>query len=276
MFRKSRFCFTAAMLLIFTAAAGAQSIQSEQLERNVIEDRLRQYTGPNPARAVTMMKLFAEAGCSGERLQEQPVDHADAPNVVCRLPGNGNGVIIVGAHFDYVPAGDGVADNWSGSSLLPSLYQSLSGMPRRHTFIFIGFTGEEKGFFGSRSYVRHLSEDEAARVKAMINLDTLGLGPTEIWISDSDPGLVEKLATVAYELKLPLRGMNVDGIGDSDGRPFKDRDIPVITLHSVTAESLRILHTTEDNLGAIKLEDYYESYKLIAAYLAALDTALAR
>ncbi len=276
MFGKSRLCFTAAALLVFAAAANAQSNQHEQLERNLIEDRLRQYAGPNPARGITMVKLFAEAGCSGERLQEQPVDHADAPNVICRLPGNGNGVIIVGAHFDYVPAGEGVVDNWSGSSLLPSLYQSLSGMPRRHTFIFIGFTGEETGFFGSRSYVRHLSEDEAARIKAMINLDTLGLGPTEIWISDSDPGLVEKLANVAYELKLPLRGMNVDGIGDSDGRPFKDRGIPVITLHSVTADNLKILHTNEDNFGAIKLEDYYNSYKLIAAYLAALDTALAR
>jgi hypothetical protein len=276
MLGKSRLCFTAAMLLIFTASAWAQSDQPKELERNVIEDRLRQYAGLNPARAITMMKLFAEAGCSGERLEEQPVNKAEAPNVVCRLPGAGNGVIIVGAHFDRVPAGEGVADNWSGASLLPSLYQSLSSMPRRHTFVFISFTGEEMGFVGSNFYANQLTENEAARVKAMINLDTLGLGPTEIWVSDSDPGLVEKLTVVAAELKLPLRGMNVDGTGDSDGRPFKSRDIPVITLHSVTAGNLKILHSAEDNFASMKLDDYYDSYRLIAAYLAALDSALAK
>jgi len=190
------------------------------------------------------------------------------------LPGTGDNAIVVGAHFDHVRAGDGVVDNWSGASLLPSLYQSLSSTPRQHTFIFISFTDEEKGFVGSSFYAKQLSKEEAARIQGMIDVDTLGLGPTEIWVSNSDPGLVKMLEALASTIQLPVNGMNVDGIGDSDGRSFKRRKIPIITLHSVTAQNLRIIHTDQDNLAAMNLDDYYDSYKLIAAYLVMLDAEL--
>ena len=69
--------------------------------------------------------------------------------MICALPGTSDKVIIVGAHFDHVPKGDGVADHWSGASLLPSLYEAIKKEPRRHSYIFIGFTDEEKGEVGS-------------------------------------------------------------------------------------------------------------------------------
>jgi hypothetical protein len=68
--------------------------------------------------------------------------------------------------------------------------------------------------------------------------------------------------------------MNVDSFGNSDGQSFKARHIPIITLHSVTTETLKILHTKRDNLSVVKLDDYYDSYRLIAGYLAMLDSAL--
>ncbi len=234
---------------------------------------MRQFAGTDPVRAATIKKLFQEAGCVGDNLRELPVERAEAPNVVCALPGESDQMIIVGAHFDYIPAGNGVADNWSGASLLPSLYQSLSAERRRHTFIFIGFTDEEEGFIGSRAYAGRLTQDEVNRIQAMINLDTLGLGPPQVWVSDSDPELVKAITAVAVEMQLPVGGMNVDGFGDSDGRPFNDRNIPVLTLHSVTPENLNILHTDKDNLSAIKSKDYYDSYRLIVRYLATLDAA---
>jgi Zn-dependent M28 family amino/carboxypeptidase len=271
----SKICFSLALglLLAVAAAARAQSVRYVELPRDVIEERLRQYAGPDPARGANVKKLFREAGCSGEHLAEQPVARASAPNVLCILPGDSRQVILVGAHFDHAPEGEGVADNWSGASLLPSLYQSLNSAPRRHTFVFVSFTDEEKGFSGSRAYADRLTKDELAQVQAMINLDTLGLGPSKVWVSDSDPGLVQTITDLAARLKLPLGGMNVDGAGDSDGRSFKDRGIPIITLHSVTPETLNILHTGKDALPAIDLDAYYDSYKLITAYLATLDSA---
>lgn len=260
------------LLLILPAGAFPQSAGFKQLPQDVIENRLLQYRGSDSFRAATLKKLFQEAGCNGERLKEQEVPHAGSPNVVCTLPGKSNNVIIVGAHFDHISAGDGVVDNWSGASLLPSLFQSLSSTPRQHTYIFISFTEEEKGFVGSRFYADKLTKDEKARVRSMINLDTLGLGPTQIWVDNSDPNLVKELIGTASAMNLPVKGMNVDGIGNSDGDSFKRHSIPIITLHSVTTDTFDILHTDRDKPAAIKRDHYYDSYRLIAAYLATLDS----
>ncbi len=260
------------LLLAFAPIALAQSAQYTQLQRDVIESRLRQYADRNPAREAIIKRIFEEAGC-GEHLEEQPVPHTSAPNVICTLPGAGDGMILIGAHFDHVRSGDGIVDNWSGASLLPSLYQSLSSVPRQHTYVFISFTDEEKGFVGSDFYAKRLTGEEASRIQEMIDIDTLGLGPTEVWASNSDPRLVEELTNLASAMGLPAFIMNVEGIGDSDGRSFKRRRIPIITLHTVTKDTLRILHTSNDNLAAVKLDDYYDSYRLIAAYLVLLDSS---
>ena len=261
-----------ALLFLLPASAYAQSEDFVQLPKSVVEGRLLQYQGSDPFRAATLINLFQEAGCTGERLIKQKVPHASAPNVVCTLPGTSSAAIIVGAHFDHVSKGDGVVDNWSGASVLPSLFESLSTIPRHYTFIFVGFTDEEKGFVGSRYYADHLQEEEVARTRGMINLDTLGLGPTEIWVNDSNPNLVKKLISTAAAMKLPVSGMNVDGVGDSDGSSFKRRRIPIITLHSISDATLGILHSPKDTLAAINQDDYYDSYRLIAAYLAELDS----
>jgi putative aminopeptidase FrvX len=262
-------------LVFFAAAAAfAQSGQYIQLRQSVIEDRLRQFAAQNPERAATIKRLFEETGCRDEKLKEQSVEDSVAPNVICTLPGRSRSTIIVGAHFDHVPKGDGIVDNWSGAALLPSLYESLRSIPREHTYIFVSFTDEEKGFWGSSYYAEQLTEDEVGRIRGMINMDTLGLGPTKLWVRKSDPALVRQVAEVASEMKLPLAEMNVDDFGDSDGRPFRERKIPTITFHSVTLENLGILHSNKDNLEAVKLDDYYDSYKLIAACLAALDSEL--
>jgi putative aminopeptidase FrvX len=262
------------ILLIFSAVARAQSIQYSRIQRDVIEDRLCQFKGKDSVREATLKKLFEEAGCGGESLAEQHVKHAGLPNVICTLPGSSDEVIVVGAHFDHVSAGDGVVDNWSGASLLPSLYQSIKSVSRHHTFVFISFTGEENGLIGSSYYAKQLTKAEVARIQAMIDIDTLGLGPTEIWVSNSDPILVQQMAAVASAMRLPVKGMNVDGVGESDGKSFKRLKIPIITLHSVTTETFGILHTSKDKLAAVKVDDYYDSYNLIAGYLAALDSKL--
>jgi Iap family predicted aminopeptidase len=237
----------------------------------VIEARLRRFKGKDAERRITLMRLFEEAGCRDGHLLTQPVTDADAPNVICSLPGSTDRVIVVGAHFDRVDAGDGVADNWSGASLLPSLYQSLSAKMRRHTFLFIGFSDEEEGFVGSRFYVERLNEDALKSIQAMINLDTLGLESMKIWASDSDPRLVALMNDVARSMQLPVDVMNIDGIGNSDGISFKKHDIPIITLHSVTLDNLHILHSREDRFSIINLGEYYNAYNLISGYLTALD-----
>ena len=111
--------------------------------------RVKQYKGNDQQREATLKQLFSDSGCGGTNLVEQKVKKSALPNVICTLPGSSGRVIIVGAHFDHVAEGDGVVDNWSGASLLPSLYEAVKTQPRKHTYIFIGFTDEEKGEVGS-------------------------------------------------------------------------------------------------------------------------------
>jgi Zn-dependent M28 family amino/carboxypeptidase len=198
------------------------------------------------------------------------------PNVVCLLPGSSDKVIIVGAHFDHVPEGDGVVDNWSGASLLPSLYQATKIESRKHTYIFIGFTDEEKGEVGSRFYARQMTKEQVGATDAMVNMDTLGLAPTEVWASHSDKNMTGALVYIAKQLNIPVTAVNVDQIGSSDSVQFSERKIPSITIHSLTQETFdaRILHTSKDKLSAMRLDDYYQTYKLLSAYLVFLDQVL--
>jgi putative aminopeptidase FrvX len=245
-----------------------------QVQRELIESRLRRVARENADRESSLKQIFTEAGCDGERLQEQPIKRQKLPNVICTLPGSSDSVIVIGAHFDHVERGEGVVDNWSGAGLLPSLFQSLNGEPRKHTIIFIGFAAEEQGLIGSDFYVKQLAQEQVAKIQIMIDLDSLGLGPTSIWLKHSDEKLADMLNGVAASIKLPLGVVNAEQIGDEDSTSFRKRHVPTVMLHSVTQQTVRILHSDSDNLSAIRVDDYYDSYHLIAVYLAYLDGKL--
>ncbi|HEX4488288.1 MAG TPA: M28 family peptidase [Terriglobales bacterium] len=261
--------------LILTAYARSfdEALNFSLVKRAIVEERLRSFSRDNTERETILKKMFEEAGCGGH-MSELPVKHVQQPNLVCVLPGKSSSLIFVGAHFDHVDAGDGVVDNWSGASLLPSLYQGIAHAPREHTYIFIAFAGEEKGELGSESYVRSLTKNEVVSSKAMVNIDTLGLGPTEVWLTHSDQRLTALLNGLARALALPLGAVNVENIGSSDSEQFARRKIPRITVHSITQATWPILHTSRDNLQNMRFDEYWQSYQLLGAYLALLDRSL--
>jgi len=260
------------LLALAPSSAEAQTIHVALVPREAVEARLREYSGANSERGARLARMFVDAGC-GENLSEQPVKYSKVPNVICVLPGTSDRVIIVGAHFDRVPASNGVADNWSGASLLPSLYESVRIEPRQHTYVFIGFTDEEQGLVGSRFYARNMTPEQRAATDAMINLDTLGLAPTEVWTHRSDKRLTSALIEVAMFLKLPLSGVSFENVGSTDSESFRTRKMPSITIHSLTqkSENSQILHSRKDKLSAMNLDDYYGTYHLLAVYLGYLD-----
>jgi len=272
---RSKLCSAATIVLLLHSwiGAAAGSIVFNPVSREVVEARLEKYTGDNKQREATLKQLFAEAGCDDRHISEQPVKGSKLPNVICFLPGSSDKVIIVGAHFDRASEGDGVVDNWSGASLLPSLYEAIKIEPRKHTFIFIGFTDEEPGEVGSRFYVQQMKKEEVAATDAMVNMDTLGLTSSEVWPSHSDKRLTGALFYIAKQLNLPLTGVDIEQVGSSDAEQFAERKIPRITIHSITQETwnARILHTSKDKISAVRLGDYYQTYRLLAAYLAFLD-----
>jgi len=264
---------TMATLACVLGANAQINLRLESL--GVVEKRLKSFARDNQIREVVIRELFARSGCGKANLSEQRVKFGLPPNVICVLPGETPEVIVVGAHTDKVMrAGDGVVDNWSGAALLPSLLFSLNAKTRHHTFVFVGFTAEETGMLGSAYYVDHLTPQARAKIAAMVNMDSLGLTSTKVWATHADKLMLGALASVALASKLPVSAENVDNVGTTDSESFARYHIPRITLHSVTQETLSILHSASDKLTAIKMKDYYDSYKLIAEYLAYLDDTL--
>ncbi len=287
--------FLLVLMLLPAWPAPAQKLVFAPLAKETIEARLKTFKQDNREREAVLRELFTEAGCGPGTLREIPVKHEKAPNVLCILPGSTDSLIVVGAHFDHVSEGDGVVDNWSGASLLPSLLQSTAIEPRKHTYIFIGFTGEEDGLVGSEAYAESLTKEERAKIKAMVDIDSIGLSFTRVWVTRSDKNLTMELARMSQLLKLSVAEEDADQLVGSAAPPpplrpgrmprvrrgpaadsfsFESYKIPVLMIHSLTRETLPVLHSSKDTLSAIHLDDYYDTYKLLVGYLADLDVKL--
>jgi putative aminopeptidase FrvX len=219
-------------------------------------------------RQAAIRELFEKAGCQEAELRTD----TRSGNVICTLAGDTGSTITAGGHFDFVDRGEGIVDDWSGVSLLPSLYEALKMAPHRHTFRFVAFADEERGLIGSTKYVKALSKEARTEVRAFVNLDSIGVTGTKVWVRRSSPELLKRLLEIAGTLGLKIQGVTVDGGGDDDTHPFLDARIPVISIHSITQETLGILHSKRDRMEAVDLEEYYRTYRLVAFYLAYLDT----
>ena len=239
-----------------------------------IAARLHRNAPGNKDRERVLKAMFEETGCAGEQLVEQSVKHEKLPNVVCTLRGEMSSQIVVGAHFDHVDEGKGVIDNWSGASLLPGFYAGLAAVRRKHTIVLVGFTDEEGGLRGSDFYVKQLNSETLANIRAMVNVDSIGLGSTKIWLTHSDAKLAQMLFGLAKSIQSPIGIMNADRVGDEDGTSFRTRNVPTVMIHAVTSDTFPVLHSSDDDFKSLRIKDYYETYRLTLIYLAYLDSAL--
>jgi len=130
----------------------------------------------------------------GWRIQgETELRHVECEvkNVAAILPGEGplaDEVVILGAHYDHLGYGSrstlpskplaiyhGADDNASGVAVVLEVARDLSHRQEKlhRTVIFLLFTGEEWGFWGSSYYVNDPIVP-MSRTAAMINLDMVG------------------------------------------------------------------------------------------------------
>jgi hypothetical protein len=248
---------------------GAQSISFTLVAPAVLEERLKLVAGDDQGRMQALKKLFEAAGCP--QISEQAVPGAATPNVVCTLPGKEESTVVVGAHYGKPAKGDGVIRNWSGSALLPSLLESLNKTPRRLTYVFVGFSDQQKGLRGSKEYAKDVKK---GTTKAMLSIESVGLEPTKIWLSQADKNLASGLARVAASLKVPVSGADLGETAEVDSQPFRDKNIPTIHVHSISAANAAIPGSEKDTAAALRMEDYGNTYRLLAVYLAFLDNTL--
>ena len=258
------------VFLLLSSALWAQ-LQYKPVDQSTVTRRLNTFAGENFERALSLHQMFANAGCDGKNLIDQAVPETRDPNVICVLPGKTAQTIIVGAHYDHVPNSLGVVDNWSGAALLPSLYAALNDTPREHTYIFVGFAGGEQEDLGSQFYARSLTKQQRSLVTGMINIESVGLTPAKAWVKKGDKNLANALFKVSDEVKIPVT--NVDMPENTDSESFRQNKMPVLTIHSLTQEAwnAKAIHGAQDQLTAMNLGLYYETYRLVSAFLAYLD-----
>ena len=197
-------------------------------------------------------------------------------NVIGYLDNGAANTIILGAHFDHLGYGEdhnslwtgkpeihnGADDNASGTATVLELSKLLKKSKlTNNNYLFIFFSGEELGLFGSKYFTEHPTID-LSKVNYMINLDMVGrlnvetktitiggFGTSPSWRSL----LPEK--TKALSVKF-----DSSGIGPSDHTSFYLKEIPVLFFFTGTHTDY---HKPGDDVEKINLLGQYRILQYI-------------
>lgn len=202
-----------------------------------------------------------------------------AKNVVAYLDNGAANTVILGAHYDHLGFGsdknaldtgsvihNGADDNASGTAALIELARMLKkNAPKNNNYLFISFSGEELGLFGSKYWLENPSV--TIQPNYMINMDMVGrydtarkltvggYGTSPAWsevVHSSNPGLVIKTDS--------------SGSGPSDHASFYRKDIPVLFMFTGSHSDY---HKSSDDADKIN----YEGQKQIVHYIYNIITA---
>jgi VWFA-related protein len=278
-----------------TFCLGGSSIVYLRVHREAIEERLK--TPPqDPAEQIQRLRAqFEAAGCSGVNLYQEAVPKQDLPNLICTVPGNEAGTIVVGAPADYVKD-PGSGTHWATLALLPLLAESVSSVRHRHSLVFVAFSGQQHGFRGSFEYLKELRRWQHPEIRAMVSLDDIGRTPPVYALAQDELLLANWLSLSSSTLRLHSIPMEITarGVDDHlvngqstfnvddylvDARTFQHSRIPAIAIRSAPAAMIPALRQTGAWQGAssgnsLDIDTYEETYNLLSVYLLYLDSNL--
>ncbi|MBI4233785.1 MAG: M20/M25/M40 family metallo-hydrolase [Chloroflexi bacterium] len=193
------------------------------------------------------------------------VEEVQSQNVIAELRGSAPDprVVILGGHYDSVPAGPGANDNASGTAVVLTLAEELAGRSVPFTLRFMGFGSEEIGLVGSQRYVESLSQEERSRILAVLNFDVVG-SPIPL-ATRGHTSLALRLREVANGLGMDLAGAPPDALSDHES--FLRANIPAVIL---TTPDFSRIHTPQDTLEHVDARALDDTIALALAYLEAL------
>ncbi len=173
----------------------------------------------------------------------------DGYNVVGYLDHKAEQTIVLGAHYDHLGYGmegslhtgekeihNGADDNASGVAAILEMAEELKGKKYTdHNYLFIAFSGEEKGLWGSNYFAKNPTIAKE-KINMMVNLDMVGRLNEErqiaihgVGTSPSFDATLDKVNTYNFKTIKQL-----SGVGPSDHTSFYLEDIPV--LHFFTGQ----------------------------------------
>lgn len=142
-------------------------------------------------------------------------------NVIAVKPGRSDQVIIVGAHYDSVDAGNGADDNASGVGVMLEVAGKIRDIQTPYTIRWVAFGAEEEDMDGSRHYVAQMSESDIRATVGMINLDGLIAGDIAYVYGDAGApaSLRDWILETAQARGFDLHTRSVDELDSPDGAP---------------------------------------------------------
>ena len=221
-------------------------------------------------RLAAVRALYESAGATASDITMD--QHDNVENLVVTKKGASPEKIVIGAHYDKVADGCGAVDNWTGLVAMTALYQTLRDIPLDKTVVFAAFGKEEKGLVGSRAMVRAIPEDQLPQYCAMINIDSLGLGPPQVADNMSSKALGKFAGEMAKEMEIPYGHASI-GRANSDSSSFVAKKIPAVTIHGLNNDWSTILHSKHDQVAKVNSASVYLGYRLALAMIVKLDAS---
>ena len=222
-------------------------------------------------RLAAVRALYERAGVPASDITLD--QHDNVENLVVTKQGASSEKIVIGAHYDKTSEGCGAIDNWTGQVALTHLYRTLKDIPLKKTLVFVAFGREEKGLVGSRAMTRGIDTTQAAGYCAMINIDSLGLGPPQVADNMSSKKLARFTGELAKEMEIPFAHASI-GRANSDSSSFVAKKIPAVTIHGLNKDWSTILHSKHDQVSKVNAASVYLGYRLALAMIVKLDASV--
>ncbi len=200
---------------------------------------------------------------------------ATGMNVVGYIDNKVETTVVIGAHYDHLGYGgegslyregeaihNGADDNASGVAVLLDLANRLNApkQPSNNNYLFIAFSGEEKGLLGSNYYVKNPTID-TKKVNYMLNMDMVGRLNEEKTVAVHGVGTSPIFKQTLFANKDSLNiAEHESGIGPSDHTSFYLADIPV--LHFFTGQHIDY-HKPSDDPEKLN----YHGMQLVSDYI---------
>lgn len=195
-------------------------------------------------------------------------------NVVGYLNKGAKHTVVVGGHYDHLGYGaegslytgpaeihNGADDNASGIAAMLAIASHYADNPAPFNILFIAFSGEEKGLWGSNYYAKNPTID-LADVSFMLNMDMVGRLNDERKLAVNGVGTSPLWDDLLEDIKAPKFHIvtSESGIGPSDHTSFYLQDLPV--LHFFTGQH-EDYHKPSDDAHLVN----YKGIKDISNYL---------